>query len=76
MTSEERERYVVYMTVKEELESAKDRGIELSLKGRTSSPHEIAKACAFEEESSYMRDYISDKTKKCTMLNFDLVHNS
>ena len=75
MTASEIKQFVIYMNIKDELEAAEEMGMALALQGKSASPYEIAKACAFEEESDYMRDYISDPAKKTTTINFDAVKN-
>lgn len=70
MTKQEREKYIRYMSFKEELEEEKRHGYRLSFSGREASPEEIARICIFEEGSSYMRDYVADQNRNTTTLDF------
>jgi len=70
MTSKERKKFIDYMALKEELEEEKRQGYLLALKGREASAGEIARACVFQEESSYMRDYITESPGRPVVISF------
>ena len=57
-----------------ELEGYENGGVTVWLEGTVSTPYEIAKACAVEEESnSYMRDYITDERGELKEIRFDRI---
>ena len=61
MTELEKERYISYMTLKDELTAFSGHGAELYLDGRRSDAGKIAAACVFQEDTDYMRDYVRDE---------------
>lgn len=73
MTKQEREKYIEYMLIRQELEEEKKNGFRLAFSGKETSADEIARICAFEEETAYMRDYIVDKKQNIKSLNFEPV---
>lgn len=75
MTKTEKTKYISYMTLKDELKSFTGQGTDLKLDGHLSNASEIAAACVFNEESSYMRDYVRDREGRLVSLNFDKVEN-
>lgn len=75
MTKTEKTRYISYMALKDELKSFTGQGTDLKLEGHLSDANEIAAACVFNEDSSYMRDYVRDKEGRLVSLNFDKVEN-
>ena len=76
MTELEKERYISYMTLKDELSDFLGMGAELYLDGKRSDAGQIAAACVFNEESSYMRDYVRDGSGKLVKIRFDSVKNT
>ena len=75
MTELEKERYISYMTLKDELTGFTGRGAELYLEGLRSDADKIAAACVFQEEADYMRDYVRDASGQLVKINFDRVRN-
>lgn len=73
MTEKERKQYIDYMTLRDELEEEKRQGYELSFAGREASADEIARACVFEETSTYMRDYGKSASGRSSVISFDPV---
>ena len=59
MTELEKERYISYMTLKDELTAFSG----------------IAAACVFQEDTDYMRDYVRDASGRLVKVNFDRVRN-
>ena len=74
MTELEKERYISYMILKDELTEFSGRGAELYLDGRRANAGKIAAACVFQEENDYMRDYRRDGHGRISELNFGKVH--
>lgn len=62
---------ISFINLRDELIEHEANGMSLALEGKDASADEIAKACIFREESSYMRDYISGKTQNT--LNFNKI---
>ncbi len=58
---------------RKELDLYAQSGIPLWLEGRPSKPGEIVKAHKLAEESSYMRDYVTDENGKLIRLEFGKV---
>ncbi len=75
MTKTEKTRYISYMALKDELKSFVGQGTDLKLDGHLSDANEIAAACVFNEDCSYMRDYVRDTQGHLVSLNFDKVEN-
>jgi hypothetical protein len=75
MTELEKERYISYMTLKDELTAFSGHGAELYLDGRRSDAGKIAAACVFQEDTDYMRDYVRDASGRLVKVNFDRVRN-
>lgn len=75
MTKSEKTMYISYMTLKDELKSYIGQGTDLKLDGHLSDASEIAAACVFNEETSYMRDYVRDPDGRLLSINFDKVKN-
>ncbi|MCQ2512378.1 MAG: hypothetical protein MJ092_03215 [Lachnospiraceae bacterium] len=75
MTYSEKNRYIAYMTLEHELKKIARNGASLYLEGRKSDAKEIAAACVFNEETSYMRDYVWNESGQLTQLKFDAVNN-
>lgn len=75
MTELEKERYISYMTLRDELAGFTGRGAELYLDGLRADAGKIAAACVFQEEANYMRDYVRDDTGRLVKVNFDSVRN-
>lgn len=61
--------------LRRELESYRDKGIELYLDGEPSTPKKIAKACQIAEDGVYMRDYTEDKEGHIACVSFDFIRN-
>ena len=60
-------------SIRRELESYRDKGIELYLDGIPSTPKKIAKACQIAEDGVYMRDYTEDEEGHIACVSFDLI---
>lgn len=60
-------------SIRRELESYRDKGIELYLDGIPSTPKKIAKACQIAENGVYMRDYTEDEDGHIACVSFDLI---
>ena len=75
MTELEKERYISYLTLKDELTAFSGHGAELYLDGRRSDAGKIAAACVFQEDTDYMRDYVRDASGRLVKVNFDRVRN-
>ena len=58
---------------RKELDFYVHEGIPLWLEGKPSKPGKIVKACRIAEDSSYMRDYVTDEQGKLIRLEFDKV---
>ncbi len=61
--------------LRRELESYRDKGIELYLNGVPSTPKKIAKACQIAEDGAYMRDYTEDEKGNIACVSFDFIRN-
>lgn len=75
MTDLEKERYLSYMSLKDELCDYTGQGAELYLDGKRSDAAQVAAACVFNEDSAYMRDYVRDRSGRLLKINFDNVKN-
>ena len=62
--------------LRRELESYRDKGIELYLDGIPSTPKKIAKACQIAENGVYMRDYTEDEDGHIACVSFDFIRNT
>ena len=62
--------------LRRELESYRDKGIELYLDGIPSTPKKIAKACQIAEDGGYMRDYTEDEEGNIACVSFDFIRNT
>ena len=62
--------------LRRELESYRDKGIELYLNGSPSTPKKIAKACQIAEDGVYMRDYTEDEEGNIACVSFDFIRNT
>ena len=51
-------------------------GIALTLRGRPSTPRELARLCVIREKGCYMGDYIQDEKGKLKEIRFDKVKES
>ena len=60
-------------SIRRELESYRDKGIELYLDGIPSTPKKIAKACQIAEDGGYMRDYTEDEEGNIACVSFDFI---
>ena len=60
-------------SIRRELESYRDKGIELYLDGIPSTPKKIAKACQIAEDGVYMRDYTEDEEGHIACVSFDFI---
>lgn len=58
-----------------ELEGFVQRGIKITLEGKISTPAIIARACIFQEECNYMRDYVMDEDGNLVEVGFHDVKN-
>lgn len=67
------EKAELFVLIKNELELSSKEGVLLTLEGRVSTPEQIAKLCAFCEESNYMRDYIIDDYGNIVEIGFNEV---
>ena len=57
-----------------ELSSYSEKGVSLSIKGRSARPQDIALACALcEGKAPYMRDYITDENGIVKMIDFNRI---
>ena len=63
-------------SIRRELESYRDKGIELYLDGIPSTPKKIAKACQIAENGVYMRDYTEDEDGHIACVSFDFIRNT
>ena len=63
-------------SIRRELESYRDKGIELYLDGIPSTPKKIAKACQIAEDGVYMRDYTEDENGRIARVDFDRIKNT
>ena len=72
MKDQEKEKYVEYLSLADELRQIASDGTRLMLEGRGSNAENIATVCVFSEECDYMRDYINDGSKR---LNFNMIRN-
>ncbi len=55
------EKLISFISLRDELTEHEGKGINLAIEGKIASADEIAKACIFCEEISYMRDYDTEK---------------
>lgn len=55
------EKLISYIILKNELVEHENKGVFLAIEGKYASADEIARACVFREEFSYMRDYDMEK---------------
>lgn len=76
MTEFEKNQYISYMQMQEELRDYEGQGASLYMNGKKIPAGEIARVCVFEEESSYMRDYVRDGSGRLVKVTFDKVKNS
>ena len=74
MTEQDKLQYIRYMQMRDELENEAYKGVHLLLDGEQTSPHSIASACVFNEDSDYMRDYIRDSYGHISELSFDRIN--
>lgn len=75
MTEKERKRYIDYMLLKDELEEEMNQGYALAFDGREADASEIARACVFREETSYMRDYNTSHSGRNRTICFGKVYD-
>lgn len=75
MTDEEKRRYIAYLSLRGELDGVEGRGTSLYLDGKRANADYIASVCVFNEETDYMRDYVTGKNGHLDRLYFDKVHN-
>ena len=75
MTESEKIRYIAYLSLKGELDHIQKQGANLYLDGSKTNADFIARACVFNESSSYMRDYVTDRSGRLNKLSFDQVEN-
>lgn len=66
-------KYNLFVTLKNELESYEKQGTKISFKGEYVPAEYAAMMCAFREKSSFMRDYIFDDKGKITEVRFDQI---
>ena len=70
MKEQEKQKYVEYLTLADELRQIASEGTRLMLEGRGTSADNIATVCVFSEECDYMRDYINNGARQ---LNFNMI---
>ena len=75
MTEQEKKRYIDYMILRDELEEEKKQGYTFACSGQEATPAEIASICVFQEETSYMRDYIRGPHGKSPVISFNPVRS-
>ena len=63
-------------SIRRELESYRDKGIELYLDGIPSTPKKIAKACQIAEDGGYMWDYTEDEDGNIACVSYDFFRNT
>lgn len=73
MTIFEKRQFVSYLELKDELDGYMQKGTQLLLNGRKSDATEIASECIFNEDSDYMRDYITDECGQLVELDFNCI---
>lgn len=66
-------KYILFITLKNELESYERQGAKISFKGEYVPAEYAAMMCAFREKASYMRDYIFDENGKIIEVGFDQI---
>lgn len=75
MTDEDKRRYISYLSLRGELDNVEASGTSLYLDGKRANADFIASICVFNEDSDYMRDYVTDKKGNLSRLHFDRVRN-
>lgn len=68
-----KDKYNLFITLKNELESYEKQGTRINFKGEYVPAEYAAMMCAFREKSSFMRDYIFDDKGKITEVRFDQI---
>lgn len=68
-----KDKYNLFITLKNELESYEKQGARINFKGEYVPAEYAAMMCAFREKSSFMRDYIFDDNGKITEVRFDQI---
>ena len=73
MTEEEKRRFIEYLALEDELRRIDGRGTALYLYGTGCSYKGIARACVFNEDCDYMRDYVTSEIGDIAAINFNCV---
>lgn len=66
-------KYNLFITLKNELESYERQGTKISFNGEYVPAEYAAMMCAFRERASYMRDYVFDDNGRIIELGFDQI---
>lgn len=66
-------KYNLFVTLKNELESYERHGAKISFKGERVPAEYAAMMCVFREKASFMRDYIFDDNGKIIEIRFDQI---
>ena len=73
MNYQEKEKYVEYLSLAEELKGIAMEGTRLKLNGYGANAEHIATTCVFSEDCNYMRDYVGGMGRQIKELNFNKV---
>lgn len=73
MSTNMHNRCTLYFDLKQELECYAERGIRISVEGRTVLPRRAAQLCCFEANAEYMRDYIINEQGKVIEIGFNKI---
>lgn len=75
MNDLEKRKYIDYLSLKGELAGVEERGTSLYLDGKKTDADFIASMCVFNENSDYMRDYVTGKGGSLDAISFDRVRS-